>query len=163
MLRSLLISLMIILTSYMLRAYVDSFGPTGGEEKIVNRLEGVTIKSYSKGGIEWTIKGRSLEVVGKDVLLKDARLISEEATISAGEVYIDRTTGKGELLGGIELISKDLVAKSQRVYMELKEGRFYGDGRIELKEGNKKVEGYGFEIRLKPMRVIISKARVNME
>ncbi len=163
MLRSLLISLMIILTSYMLRAYVDSFEPTGGEEKIVNRLEGVTIKSYSKGGIEWTIKGRSLEVVGKDVLLKDARLISEEATISAGEVYIDRTTGKGELLGGIELISKDLVAKSQRAYMELKEGRFYGDGRIELKEGNKKVEGYGFEIRLKPMRVIISKARVNIE
>ncbi|HAV39790.1 MAG: hypothetical protein AB1353_07225 [Aquificota bacterium] len=163
MLRSLLISLMIIFASYMLRAYVDSFEPTGGEEKIVNRLEGVTIRSYGKGGIEWTIKGRSLEVVGKDVLLKGAELISEEATIRAGEVYIDRNTGKGELLGGIELTSKDLVAKSQRAYMDLREGRFYGDGRIELREGDKKVEGYGFEIRLKPMRVIISKARVNIE
>lgn len=163
MLRSLLISLMIIFASYMLRAYVDSFEPTGGEEKIVNRLEGVTIRSYGKGGIEWTIKGRSLEVVGKDVLLKGAELISEEATIRAREVYIDRNTGKGELLGGIELTSKDLVAKSQRAYMDLREGRFYGDGRIELREGDKKVEGYGFEIRLKPMRVIISKARVNIE
>ncbi|MFN3975678.1 MAG: hypothetical protein ACK4LT_01275 [Aquificaceae bacterium] len=163
MLRSLLISLMILLASYLLRVYVDGFGPTQEEERMVNRLENVTIRSYSKGGIEWTVRGRFLEMVGKDVVLKEAELISEEATVRAGEVYIDRDTGKGELWEGVELRSKDLVAKSQRAYMELKEGRFYGDGRIELREGNKRVEGYGFEIRLKPMQVIISKARVNIE
>ncbi|MFN3598593.1 MAG: hypothetical protein ACK4VK_02505 [Aquificaceae bacterium] len=163
MLRSILLSLLIVLVAYGLRSYVDSFKSNVEKEEMVNLLEGVRIKSYSKQGIEWTIKGKYMKVVDKDLLLMDAELKSEEAMLKAGEAYIDRTTGKGELSQGVELISKDLIAKSQRVFMDLREGRFYGDGKIEVLEGQNKAEGEGFEIKLKPLQITLYKARTILE
>lgn len=72
MLRSLLLSILIILLASVLKMYVDSFAMSGGQEEMVSLLEGVTIKAYSKTGIEWTIRGKTLEVVGKDVKLYEA-------------------------------------------------------------------------------------------
>ncbi|MFN3870535.1 MAG: hypothetical protein ACK4MW_03495 [Aquificaceae bacterium] len=163
MIRSILLSLLIVLVAYGLRSYVDSFKSDVEKEEMVNLLEGVRIKSYSKQGIEWTIKGKYMKVVDKDLFLVDAELNSEEARLKAGQAYIDRTTGKGELSQGVELVSKDLVAKSQRVFMDIGEGRFYGDGKIEVLEGQNRAEGEGFEIRLKPLQIILYKARTILE
>ncbi len=163
MLRSVFLSLLIVLVAYGLRSYVDSFKSNVEKEEMINLLEGVRIKSYSKQGIEWTIKGKYMKVVDKDLLLMDAELKSEEATLKAGEAYIDRTTGKGELSQGVELISKSIIAKSQRVFMDLREGRFYGDGKIEVLEGQNKAEGEGFEISLKPLQITLYKARTILE
>ncbi|MEN3028133.1 MAG: hypothetical protein ABDH29_02700 [Aquificaceae bacterium] len=130
---------------------------------MVNALEGVTIRSYGKSGFEWTIKGERLEVVGRDVKLVRAELLSKEATIRALEAYVDRSTGRGWLLGDVLLLSKDTRVKSQRVHMDLKEGEFRGEDGVEIYEGNNRIEGEAFHLRLKPMRIIISRARVNME
>ncbi|MFN7065625.1 MAG: hypothetical protein ACK4OF_05710 [Aquificaceae bacterium] len=163
MLRSLLLSLLMILLAYSLRVYVDSFRSTEGKEEVVNILEGVSIRSYSKQDIEWTIKGETMKVVGEDVMLTRAEFSSEEALIRAGQAYLNRSSGKGELSQGVDLLSGELRAKSQKVYMELKEGRLYGDDRIELTEGKNRVKGQGFEIRLKPLQVIINRAGTIIE
>lgn len=163
MLRIFFLSLFIIFIAYQLRVYVDNFKVVKGREEMVNLLEGVTIKAYSKQGIEWTIKGKTLEVVGKDVRFFGVELTSEDAHIWAGEAYIDRFTGKGKLLGGIRLHSKDITAVAKEAYVDLKEGEFGGDGEITLTEGKNRVEGTGFQIKLRPVQVIISRARVIME
>ncbi|MDW8067230.1 MAG: hypothetical protein RMI50_06060, partial [Aquificaceae bacterium] len=81
MLRIFFLSLFIIFIAYQLRVYVDNFKVVKGREEMVNLLEGVTIKAYSKQGIEWTIKGKTLEVVGKDVRFFGVELTSEDAHI----------------------------------------------------------------------------------
>lgn len=149
--------------AYSLKVYVESYKSQRKEEEIVNVLEGIRIRAYSKKGIEWTIKGKYMKVVDKDVELLEVLLTSQEGTLKAGRAYIDRSSGKGELSQGVEVMLKDLIAKSQKVYMDIKEDRFYGDGRIELIEGGKRVEGKGFEIRLKPLKVIVYNARSTMD
>ncbi|MCX8164827.1 MAG: LPS export ABC transporter periplasmic protein LptC [Aquificaceae bacterium] len=156
-------SLIILFTSYYMRIYVDSYKSDRSEEKIVNVLQGITIKSYSKNGIEWTIRGEKLEVVSKDVKITKAELFSDEANIRAENAYIDRSTGKGELIGNVVLTSKNLMLRSQRVHMDLKEGKFNGEDRVDMIEGKNKVEGDGFHLTLKPLQVIINRVRVKME
>ncbi len=163
MLRSLVFSLLIILLASTLKMYVNSFAMSDGQEEMVNLLEGVTIKAYSKTGIEWTINGKTLEVVGKDVKLYEAELFSKEANIRAVQAYIDRSTGEGKLTEGVEVKSEDITAKTQNADINLKEGKIWGEGDIQILQGESLVRGKGFEINLKPLKVIINRARVNMK
>ncbi|QID33536.1 LPS export ABC transporter periplasmic protein LptC [Pampinifervens florentissimum] len=162
MLRSLLLSILIILLASVLKMYVDSFAMSGGQEEMVSLLEGVTIKAYSKTGIEWTIRGKTLEVVGKDVKLYEAELFSKEANIRAVQAYIDRSTGEGKLTEGVEVKSEDITAKTQNAYINLKEGKIWGEGDIQILQGESLVRGKGFEITLKPLKVIINRARTDI-
>ncbi len=163
MLRSLLLSILIIFLAFVLKMYVNSFAISSGQEEMVNLLEGVTIKAYSKTGIEWTIRGKGLEVVGKDVKLYEAELFSKEANIKAVQAYIDRSTGKGRLLEGVEVKSENLKAETQTAYLDLKEGRIWGEGEVQILQGDSLVGGRGFEITLKPLKVIINRARMEMK
>ncbi len=162
MLRSLVFSLLIILLAFALKMYVNSFAIGGEQEEMVNLLEGVTIKGYSKTGIEWTIRGKSLEVVGKDVKLYEAELFSKEANIKAVQAYIDRSTGQGKLIEGVELKSEELNAKTQNAYLDLRDGRIWGEGEIQILQGESLVKGRGFDITLKPLKVIINRARTDI-
>ncbi len=162
MLRSLLLSILIILLAFALKMYVNSFAISGGQEEMVNLLEGVTIKAYSKTGIEWTIRGKGLEVVGKDVKLYEAELFSKEANIKAVQAYIDRSTGEGKLTEGVEVKSEDIIAKTQSAYINLKEGKIWGEGDVQILQEESLVRGKGFEINLKPLKVIINRARTDI-
>ncbi len=162
MLRSLVFSLLIILLAFALKMYVNSFAIGGEQEEMVNLLEGVTIKGYSKTGIEWTIRGKSLEVVGKDVKIYEAELFSKEANIKAVQAYIDRSTGQGKLIEGVELKSEELNAKTQNAYLDLRDGRIWGEGEIQILQGESLVKGRGFDITLKPLKVIINRARTDI-
>ncbi len=163
MFRSLVFSLLIILLASTLKIYVNSFAISSGEEEMVNLLEGVTIKAYSRTGIEWTIRGKSLEVVGKDVKLYEAELFSKEANIKAVQAYIDRSTGEGMLTEGVEVKSEDITAKTQSAYINLKEGKIWGEGDIRILQGDNLIRGKGFEITLKPLKVIINRARTDIK
>lgn len=163
MLRSLLLSLFIFYVAYLLKSYVDSFAPIVGKEEMVNTLEGVTIKSYGRGGLEWTIRGKSMEVVGKEVKLSQVELTSKEATIRAQEVLIDRSTGMGSLVGDVVLLSADTQVRSPRVNMNLREGEFSGEEGVDIQDGRNRIEGVEFQLTLKPMRIIINKVKVRME
>ncbi len=159
MLRSLVFSLLIILLASTLKMYVNSFAMSGGQEETVNLLEGVTIKAYSRTGIEWTIRGKSLEVVGKDVKLYEAELFSKEANIKAVQAYIDRSTGEGMPTEGVEVKFEDITAKTQSAYINLKEGKIWGEGDIQILQGDNLIRGKGLEITLKPLKVILNRAR----
>ncbi len=163
MIRSLLISLSILMLTYALRVYIDSFEKPQGQEETVNLLEDITIRSYSRTGIEWTIKGKTLEVVSEDVKLNNAEFFSKEAHIRSSQAYIDRSTGKGKLIGGVELESEDLRAKTPSAYINLKEGKVWGEGEVEIIQDKNLIRGKGFEINLKPLKVIINRAKVNMQ
>lgn len=163
MLRSFLLSLFIVSTAYLLRLYVDGFTPVVGKEEMLNTLEGVIIRSYSKEGLEWTIKGKKMEVVGKEVKLSGVELSSEEATIRAREVMLDRSTGAGSLAGDVMLLSGNIRVKSEKVHMNLKEGEFHGKDGVEIEEGRNRIEGEGFQLSLRPLRLIINKPKVRME
>lgn len=163
MLRSLFVSFAFILIAYMFRLYIDSSKKVGAEDGMVNILEGVTIKSYSKDGIEWTVKGKKLEVVKSDIRLIGVELSSKDGNIKAGEAYLDRLTGIGELKGGVELVSGNLIAKTAVAYMNLKEGEIWGEERLQIVEGKNSLEGSGFRVRLKPLQVIIKKGKVRIE
>ncbi len=162
MLRSLVFSLLIIFLAFTVRMYIDSFATDSGQEEMVNLLEDVTIKAYSKTGIEWTIRGKTLEVVGKDVKLYEAELFSKEANIKAVQAYIDRSTGQGKLIEGVELKSEELNAKTQNAYLDLRDGRIWGEGEVQILQGDSLVGGRGFEITLKPLKVIINRARTDI-
>lgn len=163
MLRSVLFSLLMITLTYALKLYVDSHRTFQERREMVNLFEEIVIKAYSKTGIEWTIRGRTLEVVGKDVNLYEAELISEEAVIKASRAYIDRSAGEGRLTEGVELTARDLKAKTRVAYMNLREGRIWGKEEIELTQEKSLIKGEGFDITLKPLKIIINRARVNME
>ncbi len=164
MLRAVFLALFIVIVSYGLKVYVENFKASENKRgEIVNFLEGIRIKMYSKKGVEWTLKGESMKAVNDHIELLNAMLFSQEATLKAQRAYINRSSGKGELHQDVELVSKDLVARSQKVYMDIKEDRFYGDGKIQVVEGGKKIEGEGFEIKLKPLRVEVYKARSIVE
>lgn len=163
MFRTFLLGIFIFSVAYLLRLYVDGFNPAIGREEMVNTLEGITIRSYSKEGLEWTIKGKSMQVVGKDIRLFDVELTSEEATVRAREVMIDRSTGTGSLSGDVLLLSGNMRVKSQKVYMNLKEGQFSSDEKVEIRDEGNSIEAAGFQLSLKPLRIIISKAKVRME
>jgi lipopolysaccharide assembly outer membrane protein LptD (OstA) len=163
MVRSLFISLSVIWLSYLLSLYVKSFESSQLPDKTVSTLEGVSIRVYGKGGIEWTVKGRVLEVVGKDVKFEEAVLDGKEAFIRAKKAYIDREKGEARLTEDVELIYKDSKAYTREAFVSLREGKIWGEGYIKLIEEGKEVEGKGFEITLKPMKVMINKARVKLE
>lgn len=163
MLRSLIVSFVILLFAYFLKLYVDNLKSSSGGGQTVSQLEGITIRAYGKGGIEWTVQGEALEAVGRYVHLYRAELLSQEARIKAGNAYIDRLTGEGKLSEGVEFISKDVMAYTQSAYVNLREGRIWSEDEVRLVEGKNIVEGKGFEINLKPLRIIINRARVKME
>lgn len=163
MLKSLLISFLILLLVYFLKLYVDGFKSSQSGGQTVSQLEGITIRAYGKGGIEWTIKGEALRVVGRYVHLHHAELLSQEARIKAGNAYIDRLTGEGKLSEGVEFFSQDVVAHTQSAFVNLREGRIWSEDYVSLAEGKNLIEGKGFEINLKPLRIIINRAKVRME
>ena len=61
MLRAVFLALFIVIVSYGLKVYVENFKASENKRgEIVNILEGVRVKMYSKKGIEWTLKGESM-------------------------------------------------------------------------------------------------------
>jgi len=47
--------------------------------------------------------------------------------------------------------------------LRLKEGLAYGDGKVVFEDGRNVVEGVGWQVEFKPMRVIINQAKVKLQ
>lgn len=163
MLKSSLLGILTVLVAYTLKTYVESSEPRWKKEEIVNLIEGVTIRSYRKNGLEWTIKGHRLTAVGRDIRLTEVELFSKDGIVRAKEVYLDRATGKGELVGDVVLLSEGLRVESQHVLMDLGKGEFTGHQGVQAFEKGNRLQGESFHLQLKPLKIIISKAKVHIE
>ncbi|RMH81104.1 MAG: hypothetical protein D6674_01420 [Acidobacteria bacterium] len=161
MLRVLLASFFIILTSYLLSLYVKSVRNEINSTESSSLLEEVSIRVYGKKGIEWTVSGKALKVEGDKIELKDATINSGENKLSAHTAFLNRSERIGYLSGNVYIVLEDGInASTDRAEFDLKEGKVWGEGRIKVVEGKNSVEGRGFEIFLKPTRVIIRNAKV---
>lgn len=163
MLRVVLLSLSLIVSSFLLHTYIEDIKAYRVQGKNLGMFDKVRIRSYSQKGIEWTVEGKALRVEGPMVELSEALLNSENAVLKAKKAVINRDTKEGRLEGDVELESKEFRAFTQRAEFDLKEGKVWGKDRIKLVQNNSKVEGEGFEIHIKPLRVIIEKSRTEME
>ena len=63
----------------------------------------------------------------------------------------------------MEVKSEDITAKTQSAYINLKEGKIWGEGDIQILQGDNLIRGKGFEITLKPLKVIINRARTDIK
>ncbi len=108
MLKVFLLSLLLIAFSFLLGEYKDITQSYKVEDKNLGMFDRVRIKSYSQKGIDWTIEGKALRVEGAKVLLEEALLTSESATLRAKKAFIDMDTRAGFLEGDVEFKEKTL-------------------------------------------------------
>lgn len=161
MLRVLLASLLIILTSYLLSLYVKSVKGEMKATESSSLLEEVSIRVYGKKGIEWTVSGKALKVEGDKVELKDAVINSGGNSLSANTAFLNRSERRGYMSGNVYIVLEEGInASTDRAEFDLTEGKVWGEGKVKVVEGKNSVEGRGFEILLKPTRVIIRNAKV---
>ncbi|WP_340691140.1 hypothetical protein [Hydrogenobacter thermophilus] len=165
MLKIILFSLSLITLFTLLKLYVEKtyqdLPKVRQEERGV--AQDISIKAYGKSGIEWTLKGKSLYAEGRSVMLKDALLHTDKERIRADQVFIDRDTLKGYAEGKVEILGEDFYAQTDRADLDLKDGKIWGEGRVFLKEDKKETEGRGFQVQLRPLKIIIKSARVKLE
>ncbi|MFN3813412.1 MAG: hypothetical protein ACK4SM_02160 [Aquificaceae bacterium] len=165
MIRIVLFSLLFLVLSAVVNSYVKktyaSISKVKGSAE--SSAEGISIKAYSRSGIEWTITGKYLYSKGSHLELKDAVFKTDKEEIRARRSTIDRDTLRGLVEGGMELTGEGIHAETQRANLDLKEGKVYGSGEIHLKEWKKETWGKGFTVYIRPMKVIIENAKVRLE
>lgn len=149
----------VMLSSYVRSAYEDI--PTFKQEE-ESVAQDVMIKAYGKAGLEWTLRGKNLYTKNGNILLISALLQTEKEKIAANRAFINRDTLKGYVEGNVEIVGENFYAKTDRANIDLKEGKVWGDTRVILKEEGKETYGESFTVELRPLRIIIKKAKVKL-
>jgi|GEM_PF-811230 len=165
MFRTVLMSLFLTIASVMLNSYVRSaykHMPTFKQEE-ESTAQDVMIKAYGKAGLEWTLRGKQLYTKNGDVLLISALLQTEKEKITADRAFINRDTLEGYVEGNVEIKSENFYAKTDRANINLKEGKVWGNTNVFLKEEGKETYGESFTLELRPLKIIIKKAKVRLE
>jgi hypothetical protein len=163
MTKIILVSLLLIFMAYLGNRWVNSYEVIPEPTKGVGLLEGVEVKVFGGKGEEWQIYGSRARLEDSKVFMEDILLQSEETTLTAKNGSIDRDTGEGYLEGNVVLQTKEGVFKTDRAELRLKEGLAYGEGKVVFEDGRNVVEGVGWQVEFKPMRVIINQAKVKMQ
>lgn len=164
MIRILLFSVSLIVLFTFLNLYVNETYqniPRGRQEN-KGTAQDISIRAYGKSGFEWTLKGKSLSIEGRDVMLSNALMQTDKERIDADRAFINRDTLRGYVEGNVEIFGEDFYARTERAELDLKEGKVWGEGYILLREGSKETTGTGFQVQLRPLKIIIKKAKVRM-
>jgi len=153
----------LIFASYLANLWIGSYRilPSKGED--VGILEGINIKVFGSKGIEWRIKGERARLENSLVLMEQVEFRSEDTLLVADKALVDRITGEGFLEGNVKLHTKEGMLGTERAEVKLKEGIAYGDGYIVLRDKNGVVEGVGWNLHVKPLKVIIKNAKAKLE
>ncbi len=165
MLKIFLLSVFFMGISLMLSSYVRSAYdhlPTLKQEEKGNAQD-VMIKAYGKSGLEWTLQGKSLYTERSDVMLISALLQTQKEKIMADKAFINRDTLRGYAEGNVQIVGENFYAKTDKADIDLKEGKIWGDTKVVLKEDAKEIYGESFAVELRPLRIIIKKAKVKLE
>ncbi|SNZ11626.1 LPS export ABC transporter periplasmic protein LptC [Hydrogenobacter hydrogenophilus] len=150
----------LVLSSYVRSAY-DHLPTLKQEEK--GNAQDVMIKAYGKAGLEWTLKGKNLYTKNGNILLISALLQTQKEKITANRAFINRDTLKGYVEGNVQIVGENFYAKTDRANIDLKEGKVWGNTKVILKEEGKETYGESFTVELRPLRIIIKKAKVKLE
>jgi len=163
MTKIILVSLFLIFTAYLGNRWINSYEVIPKPTKGVSFLEGVEVKVFGGKGEEWRVYGSGASLEDSKIFMEDIVLQSGETTLTAKNGSIDRDTGEGYLEGNVVLRTKEGVFKTDRAELRLKEGLAYGDGKVVFEDGRNVVEGVGWRVEFKPIRVIINQAKVKLQ
>jgi len=158
-----LLSLLLVFMAYLGNRWVNSYEVIPKPAKGVSLLEGVEVKVFGGKGEEWRVYGSRASLEDGKIFMEDIVLQSEGTTLTAKSGSIDRDTGEGYLEGDVVLQTKEGVFKTDRAELRLKEGLAYGDGKVVFDDGRNVVEGVGWQVEFKPIRVIINQAKVKLQ
>ena len=161
--RIFLICFGLILTSYLANLWIGSYRVLPPKREEVGILEGINIKVFGGKGIEWHIKGERARLENSQVLMEQVEFLSEDTLLVADKALVDRITGEGFLEGNVNLYTREGTLGTERAEVKLKEGIAYGDGYIIFRNKNSVVEGVGWNLQVKPLKVIIKNAKVRLE
>ncbi|MFZ8859431.1 MAG: LPS export ABC transporter periplasmic protein LptC [Thermocrinis sp.] len=163
MTKIMLLSLLLIFMAYLGNRWVNSYEVIPKPTKGVGLLEGVEMRVFGGKGEEWRVYGSRARLEDSKIFMEDILLQSGETTLTAKSGSIDRDTGEGYLEGNMVLRTKEGVFKTDRVELRLKEGLVYGEGKVVFEDGRSVVEGVGWRVEFKPMRVIINQAKAKLQ
>ena len=163
MTRIILVSLLLIFMAYLGNRWINSYGVIPKPTKRVSPLEGVEVRVFGGKGEEWRVYGSRARLEDNKIFMEDILLQSEETTLTAKSGSVDMDTGEGYLEGNVVLRTKEGVFKTDRAELRLKEGLVYGEGKVVFEDGRNMVEGVGWQVEFKPMRVIINQAKVKLQ
>jgi hypothetical protein len=158
-----LVSLLLIFMAYLGNRWVNSYEVIPEPTKEVSLLEGVEVKVFGGKGEEWRVYGSRARLEDNKIFMEDVMLQSEGTTLTAKSGFIDRNTGEGYLEGDVVLQTKEGTFKTNRAELRLKEGLAYGEGKAVFEDGRNVVEGVGWQVEFKPIRVIINQAKVKLQ
>jgi len=163
MIKIMLVSLLLIFMAYLGNRWINSYEVVPKPTKEVSLLEGVEVKVFGGKGEEWRVYGSRARLEDSKIFMEDIVLQSEGMTLTARSGSIDRDTGEGYLEGDVVLQTKEGVFKTDRAKLRLKEGLAYGEGKAVFEDGRNVVEGVGWQVEFKPIRVIINQAKVKLQ
>ncbi|MDQ7082090.1 MAG: hypothetical protein Q9N34_03215 [Aquificota bacterium] len=79
------------------------------------------------------------------------------------EVLIDRRKKTARLKGDVQIRGDALFVKTDSAHVDFNRDLITGEGGVSLWRGTNYFEGKGFEVRLRPLRVIIGGVRAKHE
>ncbi|WP_448584393.1 hypothetical protein [Thermocrinis sp.] len=163
MIRIMLLSLALIFGSYMASFWIMDHQSIPPKKEEIGILEGINIKVFGKNGVEWYVEGSRAKIENSAVFIEQAKFQSDGATLVADKALIDRISGEGLLEGNVVLYTKEGIMSTPRAEVKLREGIAYGKEGIILKDTAHGIEGKEWYLQVKPLRVIIKKAKVRSQ
>lgn len=163
MTKIILVSMLLIFMAYLGNRWINSYEVIPEPTKEVSLLEGVEVRVFGGKGEEWRVYGSRARLEDSKIFMEDILLQSGETTLTAKSGSVDRDTGEGYLEGNVVLRTKEGTFKTNRAKLRLKEGLAYGDGKVVFDDGRNMVEGVGWQVEFKPIRVIINQAKVRLQ
>ena len=160
MIKIVLLSLTLIFLSYLANLWIKDYQHIPSKSGEIGILEGISVKVFGKNGVEWYVEGRRAKIENTLLSIEQVKFQSDDATLTAEKAVIDRISGEGFVEGNVLLHTKEGTMSTQRAEVKLREGIAYGDGEIVLKDRAYTIEGNGWHLQVKPLRVIIKNAKV---
>ncbi len=124
----------------------------------VNIAVNIEIKVFGEKGMEWTVKGESLNIDEPVVFFKNPVLKLDGYTIKADFAEVDRIKKVGNMKGNIEIFGEDLYAKTSEIFIDMNKNIIKGDTDIIIRRADHDISGKGFTMHLKPFKAIIGEA-----
>ncbi len=127
-------------------------------EENINEAVNIEIKVFGENGMEWTVKGTSLNIEEPLVYFGKPILKLNGYTIKADYAEVNRIEKEGIMRGNITIRGENLMAEAEEVYLDMDKNLLTGNGFISIKRGNHTIKGKGFTMYLRPFRAIINEA-----
>jgi len=126
----------------------------------INEAVNIEIKVFGKDGMEWTVKGESLNIEEPVVYFGKPSLVLNGYIINADFAEVDRIKKTGRVEGNIKIFGENFRAETDEMFLDMNNNILKGKGEIKIVKGDHVIRGKGFILYLNPFKAIINRADV---